>query len=94
MVYRRTENRETPRLEINLVPSDPKYAKDYYDQQLSAQPAVYTRKCHDCGKPTNDYRCPKCWQKIRSRHGVSVETVDSSDTYEADFLRDDFDDID
>lgn len=24
------------------------------------------RKCHDCGKPTNDYRCPECWRKIRN----------------------------
>lgn len=23
------------------------------------------RRCHDCGKPTADYRCAKCWAKIR-----------------------------
>lgn len=23
------------------------------------------RKCHDCGKPTNDFRCPACWEKLR-----------------------------
>lgn len=21
------------------------------------------RKCHDCGKPTPDYRCKECWLK-------------------------------
>jgi len=26
---------------------------------------VYKRKCHDCGKPTNNYRCQECWAKIR-----------------------------
>ena len=24
-----------------------------------------TRKCHDCGKPTDNYRCPSCWRKLR-----------------------------
>ena len=31
------------------------------------------RKCHDCGKPTTDYRCPKCWAKLRAQHGYSAE---------------------
>lgn len=25
-----------------------------------------SRRCHDCGKPTADYRCAACWAKIRS----------------------------
>lgn len=28
----------------------------------------YTRTCHDCGKPTTNYRCDRCWSKIRSRY--------------------------
>lgn len=24
-----------------------------------------SRRCHDCGKPTADYRCAACWAKIR-----------------------------
>ena len=24
------------------------------------------RRCHDCGKPTTDYRCPACWDKLRA----------------------------
>lgn len=23
---------------------------------------TYSRSCHDCGKPTNQYRCDECWQ--------------------------------
>ena len=23
------------------------------------------RPCHDCGRPTNDYRCASCWEKLR-----------------------------
>lgn len=25
----------------------------------------YTRRCHDCGKPTSNYRCEECWIRIR-----------------------------
>ena len=31
----------------------------------------YTRRCHDCGAPTTDYRCPRCWARLRSRGGYS-----------------------
>ena len=31
------------------------------------------RKCHDCKKPTTDYRCSKCWAKLRAKHGYSAE---------------------
>lgn len=27
--------------------------------------SVAMRFCHDCGKPTSDYRCPLCWSKLR-----------------------------
>lgn len=35
------------------------------------------RKCHDCGKPTNDYRCYKCLAKWRIKHGVSPNAVEN-----------------
>ena len=25
------------------------------------------RRCHDCGRPTFDYRCSRCWAKLRSK---------------------------
>lgn len=31
----------------------------------------YMRRCHDCGRPTTDYRCPACWARLRSRGGYS-----------------------
>ena len=37
-----------------------------------------TRRCHDCGRPTTDYRCPRCWARLRSRGGYSP-TVEVSD---------------
>lgn len=24
-----------------------------------------SRRCHDCGKATSNYRCPRCWSKLR-----------------------------
>lgn len=30
----------------------------------------YHRTCHDCGKPTNDFRCLECWEKLRSKLGI------------------------
>lgn len=29
------------------------------------------RRCHDCGQPTNNYRCPACWERIRG--GAAAE---------------------
>lgn len=38
----------------------------------------YIRRCHDCGRPTTDYRCPGCWEKLR-RKGGYVPMGDASD---------------
>lgn len=31
------------------------------------------RSCHDCGKKTNDYRCPRCWTKLRKKAKVIAD---------------------
>lgn len=38
----------------------------------------YIRRCHDCGRPTTDYRCPRCWARLRSRGGYAPKG-DASD---------------
>ena len=30
------------------------------------KPRSSKRPCTDCGKPTTDYRCPRCWKKRRA----------------------------
>lgn len=36
-----------------------------------------SRVCHDCGKPTNNYRCPDCWdQRRRTADCDDVSPVD------------------
>lgn len=40
-----------------------------------------TRRCHDCGRPTTDYRCPACWARLRSRGGYAPKGgVSDADT--------------
>ena len=31
------------------------------------------RKCHDCGCPTPDFRCQKCWARIRASGDYSCD---------------------
>lgn len=41
----------------------------------------FKRKCHDCGKPCNDYRCPECWAKLRHSGGYdSLDTAGDVET--------------
>ena len=32
------------------------------------KPSAGQRRCHDCGRPTSDYRCAKCWAKLREKY--------------------------
>ena len=32
------------------------------------KPSAGHRRCHDCGRPTSDYRCSKCWAKLREKY--------------------------
>lgn len=33
----------------------------------------YTRVCHDCERPTSQYRCPACWAMYREGDGNVAE---------------------
>lgn len=33
------------------------------------------RPCHDCGKPTTDYRCMACRRKWATKHGISPDDL-------------------
>ena len=41
------------------------------------------RRCHDCGKPTTDYRCPSCLAAWRRRNGVPAAGGEEEEGYEA-----------
>lgn len=37
------------------------------------------RRCHDCGKPTHNYRCPACLRRWRQCNGVSLSGCNDED---------------
>lgn len=51
-------------------------AKERKEQGQPAPPkptAIQRRKCHDCGCPTSDYRCPACLRAWRIKNGVNQD---------------------
>ena len=48
---------------------------------LKRPDALSLRRCHDCGKATVDYRCPKCLAKWRRRNGVAAAGGEEEDSY-------------
>lgn len=48
--------------------SDKKVNADYLETQK--------RKCHDCGRPTWNYRCRECLAKHHKKHGVTETATD------------------
>lgn len=43
---------------------------------------VMTRLCHDCHKPTTDYRCPKCLAKWQDDNNVTLYGASCEDGWE------------
>lgn len=41
-----------------------------------------TRRCHSCGRPTSNYRCPECLKKWRKKHGVEACDIDGEGYYD------------
>lgn len=41
------------------------------EKRMPAGSVAPKRKCHDCGRPTPDYRCAHCLSKWREKYGVS-----------------------
>lgn len=39
------------------------------------------RKCHDCGAPTSDYRCPACRAEWRRKNGVPLDADESGEEW-------------
>ena len=39
-------------------------------ESIMARAVLFSRECHDCKKPTTQYRCPQCHEEWRRKHGV------------------------
>lgn len=59
------------RTHMELFPSAQGKIDKRMGTPLYKQISRYKRRCHDCGRPTTDYRCPRCWARLRSRGGYS-----------------------
>lgn len=40
------------------------------------------RECHDCGKPTTDFRCTRCQEKFRTRNDIPRDFECVEDVFE------------
>ena len=65
------------RAHSELFPA-PLDGKDILHEASYRQITRYMRRCHDCGQPTTDYRCPRCWARLRSKGGYAPKG-DASD---------------
>ena len=50
----------------------PAVVREEIEVPVDEQP-IFLRKCHDCGRPTTNYRCDKCLSKWRRKHHVKDE---------------------
>lgn len=53
-----------------------KKAKELESKKESAVIKMKKRRCHDCGKPTYNYRCDKCREKWQREHSISLNSSD------------------
>lgn len=54
-----------------LFPKPLKRKKILLGEAVYKRNSRYMRRCHDCGRPTTDYRCPACWARLRRAGGYS-----------------------
>lgn len=43
--------------------------------------SAHSRVCHDCGKPTDNYRCERCLRRWRLQNGVSQNNAVDEEGY-------------
>ena len=57
-----------PKLEPKPRPTSEPRSKRKRPTESKPAPVGKMRRCHDCGAPTPDFRCPKCWAKLRAEY--------------------------
>lgn len=71
----RQEGKALPRAEVKRVSGlPPKKPVD-----VPARQTLPKRACHDCGRPTTDYRCAACWEKLRRKLGLNLSGQELED---------------
>ena len=71
----RPKSKPEPKLESESKPKPKQEPKAKAAQPARKRPTESRpapvgrmRRCHDCGRPTTDFRCPKCWAKLRANY--------------------------
>lgn len=83
-LYELQEQRRRRAESLGKLPKPPRQRKPELSVGLgSSAPLAPARQCHDCGKPTRDYRCPKCRKAWARSHGVPWCGEDLPLTYRA-----------
>ena len=41
-------------------------------EERAPAPKLKKRRCHDCGRVTSDYRCQRCWEKLRKEYADEI----------------------
>ena len=60
--------KQKPKLEPKPRPEPEPRPKRKRPTESRPAPVGKMRRCHDCGKPTPDFRCPECWAKLRAKY--------------------------
>ena len=61
-------NRAWQRKQLRLRHKQEKKAVATQLPKMEPIKPIPLRPCHDCGKPTTQFRCPECWAKLREEH--------------------------
>lgn len=62
------KSKPKPKLEPKPRPTPEPRPKRKRPTESKPAPVGKMRRCHDCGKPTADFRCPECWAKLRKEY--------------------------
>jgi hypothetical protein len=65
--------KQKPKLEPKPRPTSEPRPKRKRPTESKPAPVGKMRRCHDCGKPTPDFRCPECWRKLRRELDCGIE---------------------
>ena len=60
--------KQKPKLEPKPRPAPEPRPKRKRPTESRPAPVGKMRRCHDCGRPTPDFRCPECWAKLRANY--------------------------
>ena len=77
-IARESSKRQTP-VKYSIKEDKLEEFVEQEEEESGCIEMIKPRKCHDCGKPTFNYRCSACWEKWRAKYGVIPDVLDEDD---------------